>query len=415
MVKVVDKLVPDRDKYKVHEDYATVLNQTNIEGNNNKFYIIQLITDNNLYYVWTRWGRVGENGSNNLENCGNLKSGIAEFKKKFKAKTGNKWEDLKDFKSKDGKYTLVETEDKEGGTTDDSAPVGHLSQAQIEKGQDVLKEIESELANKNELVSVQNLSSKFFSLIPTVTGRKKPQPISTLDMLHQKEELLKFYLRMGFDETEKEDPNLTPISGIMELLLPKTLLDACKKVCTSSDVKASITRGSILAKSSAGNPTKEMDKELYGAILLYTSNAIYKDLNKVLREQNRTAIKKYFEYLRMLFEACDRLPKKEMTLWRGISSDLSKTYKKGEIVTWWGVSSCTTDQNVAKNFMNGCGGDCTFLTIDSKTATDISDITHYSSEKECLLYCGTRLEVLSSEKKGKVAYIHLKEIDRVIS
>lgn len=415
MTKVVDKLVPDREKYKVHEDYAVVLNQTNIGENNNKFYIIQLLTDNNLYYVWTRWGRVGENGLNNLANCGDLKSGISEYKKKFKAKTGNKWEDISSFKSQDGKYTLVETDDKEGQTNDDSTPVGHLSQAQIEKGQEVLKELEKELEGESQTTNIQNLSSKFFTLIPTVTGRKKPQPISTLDMLHQKEELLKFYLRMGFDETNEEDNNLTPISGVMELELKKTLLEACKKICTSGDVKSSVTRGSNLVKNNAGSPNKEMDKELYGSILLYTSNAIYKDLNKVLREQNRTGVKKYFDYLRMLFEAADRLPKKETRLWRGISVDLSKQYTTGSTITWWGVSSCTSDQNVAKNFMNGCGGDCSLLTIDSKTAIDISDLSFYSSEKESLMMCGTQLEVVSCEKKGKISHIHLKEVGRVIS
>lgn len=415
MTKVVDKLVPDREKFKVHENYAVVLNQTNIGENNNKFYIIQLISDGTLYFIWTRWGRVGENGSNNLANCGNLETGVSEFKKKFKAKTGNKWEDIDAFKSKNEKYTLVETNEKEGQTNDDSTPVGHLSPAQIEKGQEVLKELEKELTNESQLSIVQSLSSKFFTLIPTVTGRKKPQPISSLDMLHQKEELLKFYLRMGFEEIVKEDPNLTPISGIMELELKKKLLDACKHICTSCDVKSSVTKGLSLAKNNAGNPTKVMNQELYGAILLYTSNAIYKDLNKVLREQNRTAVKKYFDYLRMLFEAADILPKKEVTLWRGISVDLSKQYIPGSKVVWWGISSCTSDQNVAKNFMNGCGGDCSFLTIDSKTATDISELSFYSSEKESLLLCGTQLEVISCEKKGKIAYIHLKEIGRVIS
>lgn len=34
-----------------------MLNQTNIGGNNNKFYVIQLIHCNNHYYVWNRWGR----------------------------------------------------------------------------------------------------------------------------------------------------------------------------------------------------------------------------------------------------------------------------------------------------------------------------------------------------------------------
>ena len=207
---------------------------------------------------------------------------------------------------------------------------------------------------------------------------------------------------------------MTPISGIMELELMKTLADAIGKCCSSSHVQSSVSKGEMLSKNNAGNPTKEMDKELYGSIMLYTSNAIYAELNKLLRDENRTGVKKYFNYLRMLFEAMSRLPKKEVRLWRGISVDLYDTYKIGSTVTWWGVSSCTASKSVAENFMRGCGGNCTFLTIDTKTATDISEITFYSSEKESLLAPGTQLKVISSERKNKVTYIHLQEVGRVI-
>lgn len=42
----------------VHEDYDCMLNQTNIGNNNNKFYVIQVLTSGKLHYCWTRWGRV---------------------------------------------------------------------------------------------------------------------------------------------------------------------------------------------------------------------------------------------------------------------------------------------------------------------------------------------------------------------
>jgi hypothetical protein len=69
---------------------------------------------------------------------------------------------------------------------------------------------------------------------------------------------------------------------------------------------------------------------------------------------------------------------------------------------------------VAENFMNTCGGDCSLLTIDTKTATDISEISFYSSEKESLLAPGTQLLVKNIEKKGKIAHIHLEEVGRII-
>ncbi len=39
-----------------------MLNQTNIEHNNNKYYVIQLLKSGKDFYVWNRWGRVGEPG-----------------------------------------------------------------------------------------------------------------------------------------------------------------------------------------------------------------------------------------------------------------------------------------------------------------------------------------------------------------
>merc|ERR1719245_2610619 len=124
-----------------------------------------------------------------------------------------------------------------------------------------------------------------------------------------------------------------------------------------------------------------MEASLYAAIMLYTSNAIYRNLNTALRSEDRNKVQKYFSYLRLLLEALDRMPKKAKTLWRGVGVDLYDQYKKDSTVTWWGVSSCTADQSVARNFMNGCGGKCSLMTIETKTATDISDITFFGNEK----------------------------------
>ena len=45
------------------EHWDATLNQTNLKNNNNKFYILQLLKDNqsNKFSVWFRWGR-GEEG-----------------------------------------------------------------------------------------------------------------------------------------------------------------------------------------------------------------------------------------------------------------------------------------------------------------------------------------------------------------
>merc|ERR1719191_93872 len=103
--------------------------------------------------------------------------------------------------------------------------------------------------------------------------------------------------------------------------LPKSLEAACSKLCAASHIKASMDKGKAHAGKQSGAPSKPMEAHLYGAIMLYTSNAIYRDLNAVLRKEDRTKIKKYFSYLRLLLEALGRLPQQKRTLWRGISVD----------------------------------------------------------------------------------------------
>ena len=67
-------------------------------------------------------------------------------------------------------------------------------------------------------------------------------------------------------------------------------------------ITSSQARGTELAKAQAGKPTKKMSSELYGSIVLYTGNSIYRALNLALREKH-AQVPRYLPYLRMLFEA----------------------------------------------------------------------------------------------------------------
>ena len=61
--------VVDPDVIKHIDDDGTIydvsLNQTNVGGNNNKFYRIQILVSKSArsFATWTRWGRVGERGT----------------------------------------------------------------------------------------------------------------------------------------------------------------------------------------------------------------------------------------------------------------------------------------------------------------------------------------------------------------
>jgi len=390
-------------------------NQTNLGANNNKFYKMQVLTDGKQHFCWTHWGRVGLAGQSALQPCDNQASAEDVFKKKFKEKSGVPYDQLSshDWTPVNGKYTYVETAEQDGADGGEGAPLGKLSAQQIEKGQGVLEKISNAItkAKKSELL---DLSSAYYTLIPHAHGMVAPPTINTRELLEAEEELLKFYLRMGFEEVDKVDDGRTPISGIMELPLPKDLDAASGKLCSAKDIKASSDKGKTHAAKQTGNPTCAMEWHLYGAIMLYTSNAIYKDLNAVLRSEDRSKIKRYFLYLRLLLEAFARLPQNNKTLWRGIGVDLFEDYPLHSTVTWWGVSSCTSELKVAKNFMNGCGGKCTLLTVKSKTAADISEITFFGNEKEHLLAPGTQLKV-SSSREGRVTNITVEETGRVLN
>ncbi|CAH8611861.1 unnamed protein product [Heterobilharzia americana] len=91
--------------------YDVMLNQTNVQSNNNKYYIIQLLEDDSMknYSVWCRWGRVGKCGQNKLETFGcNLQGAKNCFERKFFDKTQNQWSDRAHFIKQNRKYDMVE-------------------------------------------------------------------------------------------------------------------------------------------------------------------------------------------------------------------------------------------------------------------------------------------------------------------
>jgi len=420
--------------------YSEMMNRTDLVTGINSFYTLHLLESDSTaspqYWVFRKWGRIGvSQGGTKVEECSTKDKAIANFRKLYEEKTGNAFGIKKDdFEVKKGKFIRVDMQHKvfsggkkaktgeasEGGGGGDQ-PLGQLSKAQIEKGDAVLDKIDAVL---NEGVDPKSpagnarylaLSAEFYSVIPHNFGMNKPPTISTADMVGAERALLQFYLRMGFEDMDQADTSLTPISGVMELPLPKSLEESAKTVCAAKDIKACDKKAVGLAKKQAGKPNEKMEASQYGAILLYTANAIYKDLNKCLRDEDRVKVERYFSYLRLLFEACRRLPQRERTLWRGIGVDLSESYKVGSIITWWGVSSCTSEKKVAQDFMQGCGDKATFLTVETKTACDISELSFYSNEAESILLPGTQLEVIKSEKMGKNAAITLREVGRCVS
>lgn len=228
----VDAYVPNAALYEVatlfNKVYACTLNQSNVQHNNNKFYILQLLkkkgTDS--FFTFFRWGRVGKSGMTNFQSFGNdWASAMAEYEDKLEAKTqkGNytildmvfddgvspeeqdrkMLEDMKSckldhrvsdlikliFDVKIVQQTLTEI-----GYDLKKMPLGKLSQKNIDKAYSILKQISKEL-DKGKLrnnTRITTLSSKFFSNIPHDVGFKdmRKMKITTKEIVNEKLDLL---------------------------------------------------------------------------------------------------------------------------------------------------------------------------------------------------------------------------------
>ena len=93
----VDTHVPNSSGYRVLVDggkvYSATLNQSNLDANNNKFYILQVLVNEitGAFHFYSRWGRVGVVGQDAFKGPYPKIQAISEFNSKYndKAVKGN--------------------------------------------------------------------------------------------------------------------------------------------------------------------------------------------------------------------------------------------------------------------------------------------------------------------------------------
>eukprot|EP00743_Colponemidia_sp_Colp-15_P005554 GILK01005975.1.p1 GENE.GILK01005975.1~~GILK01005975.1.p1 ORF type:complete len:563 (+),score=114.38 GILK01005975.1:1076-2764(+) len=78
----------------------------------NMFYKMQVIRDvrKDLYILWTRWGRIGDQGNHQRTPFNSQDDATKEFEKVFKSKTGNLWENRDQFIKQHKKWNLMKIE-----------------------------------------------------------------------------------------------------------------------------------------------------------------------------------------------------------------------------------------------------------------------------------------------------------------
>lgn len=223
--------------------WDATLNQTNASSNKNKFYRIQILVDNTgtRFVTWTHWGRVGEYGQSSILANGALIYARNLFERKFKDKSGLKWEDRLDT-PKNGKYTFIEreyekddedlpqaaSEDKikvesalpkptqellsfifdadnmlstmaELSYDPEKLPLGKLSERTLKAGFSILNELSELIAGPESASSAQameELSNRYFTTIPHVFGRNRPPMLNTDAQIKKEIELLETLTEM---------------------------------------------------------------------------------------------------------------------------------------------------------------------------------------------------------------------------
>ncbi|KAF1969654.1 PARP-domain-containing protein [Bimuria novae-zelandiae CBS 107.79] len=233
--------------YRVYIDedgivYDAFLNKTDASANNNKFYRAQLLWNPSTrdYKTWTRWGRVGNRGQSKVLGAGSLEDAMTNFNKKFKEKSKLTWTD-RGAAPKKGAYAYVErsyepdTEDDDEPAANgcsrqsrsvspakstlavpvqslmqlifnqqymndamndlnydvNKMPLGKLSKATIKRGFETLTKLAALL--NSALVSrqdVEDLSNRYYSLIPHNFGRSRPPVIGDPGALKREVEML---------------------------------------------------------------------------------------------------------------------------------------------------------------------------------------------------------------------------------
>ncbi|KAI0035247.1 poly polymerase catalytic domain-containing protein [Vararia minispora EC-137] len=233
------------------EVWDGMLNQTEIGKNANKFYVLQLLHpngNNSSCILYTRWGRVGENGQSQTKGPFPATIAIGEFKKQFKSKTSTNWEQRHGMAAKKGKYTWLERsfeEDEEKDQVPEAGPsekpksvaapdsklpteiqtvcnlifnqsivnaalsemnydanklpLGKLSKNTILNGFSALKALSEVISQPNSDVvkrysnfdrACEELTNSYYSIIPHIFGRNRPVVIINEQLLKKELDLV---------------------------------------------------------------------------------------------------------------------------------------------------------------------------------------------------------------------------------
>ena len=211
-----------------------------------------------------------------------------------------------------------------------------------------------------------------------------------------------------------------PITGVMNCVR-LSLMDA---VAASGveNIDAHAHMASEAGAQLAAVDPHGLDADEAGALWLYTAESdFYPTLNRQLHTRDRSTLKPFFPYLRLMLTARSKLPKYTGSVWRGVKDvDHRADYPKGKELYWWAFSSTTKELSTLQNptFL-GISGVRTVFMIEILHGVDLQRYSAFqgvASEKEVLLYPGTKFKVVDAMEMGEGLFqVHLRELPLTVA
>ncbi|CAF0978760.1 unnamed protein product [Didymodactylos carnosus] len=162
-----------------------------------------------------------------------------------------------------------------------------------------------------------------------------------------------------------------------------------------------------------------LTKNEASAIYLYASEwgtlkgSFHDGLNSALRSDDRHLLTPWYEYLKLLLTALNKLPSLKQKVWRGFKGNLSKRYQIGKQYTWLGISSCTECVDLFdSNEYLGQSETRTIFSIECINGKSIKSHSYYQAQNEIVLLPATCIEVIDYDASfDKFCMIFVREIE----
>ena len=226
--------------------------------------------------------------------------------------------------------------------------------------------------------------------------------------------LLRRNIRL-INEEPVDSPILGPIVGYTQER-SLSLLDACKPLI--SIVDDILYHTSVAIDMTPEDPPDDLTRDESASIRLYTMEwnnqrpSLYSVLNHTLRAEHRDTLQPWFKYLTLFLTALVKIPCAPLqVVWRGLPQDIGDKFPRGNHITWWSFSSCTTTLTVLENALYlGNATKRTLFSIEAFNARNVSAHSYYQNEDEILLLPGTYMEVRSQlYPTDNLQIIHLRQ------